>query len=218
MNNYFEKLNAVNVNGHTEERNKLTYLSWVWAVTEMMKQFPDMEYRIIHDETTNLPYFYDHKTGYMVMTEVTIEGVTKRMWLPVMDSNNKAMKDEPYDVKTKYKTIHVNSCTMFDINKSIMRCLTKNFAMFGLGLYIYAGEDLPEVEKEVEKEESQAANTKPATESQMKIVKEKCKTDKQIEWVCQRYGCSSLDGLSMEAASDLIKYLKEVEKNKGKKA
>ena len=66
------------------------------------------------------------------------------MWLPVMDSNNRAMKSEAYTVRTKYKEIVVQSATMFDVNKTIMRCLVKNLAMFGLGLYIYAGEDLPE--------------------------------------------------------------------------
>lgn len=148
--NYFDSLYSVIVNEHTEKRQNLTYLSWVWAVKEVTERYPDMEYRIICDPESNLPYFYDENTGYMVMTEVTIEGHTKMMWLPVMDSNNKAMKKEPYTVKTRYKEITVNPCTMFDVNKAIMRCLTKNFAMFGLGLYIYAGEDLPESEREPE--------------------------------------------------------------------
>ena len=75
------------------------------------------------------------------------------MWLPVMDGANKAMKRTPYKYQTKYngeKT--VEAATMMDINKTIMRCLVKNLAMFGLGLYIYAGEDLPETDKELETE------------------------------------------------------------------
>ena len=145
---YFDVLYSVNVNNHTEKRKDLTYLSWTWAVQEVTRRYPDMTYRIIQDPVTHLPYFYDENTGYMVMTEVTIDDHTKMMWLPVMDSNNKAMKKEPYEIKTKYgKVIHVNPCTMFDVNKAIMRCLTKNIAMFGLGLYIYAGEDLPEVDE-----------------------------------------------------------------------
>ena len=145
---YFEVLYPVDVNNHTEKRKDLTYLSWTWAVQEVTRRYPDMTYRIIQDPVTHLPYFYDENTGYMVMTEVTIDDHTKMMWLPVMDSNNKAMKKEPYEIKTKYgKVIHVNPCTMFDVNKAIMRCLTKNIAMFGLGLYIYAGEDLPEVDE-----------------------------------------------------------------------
>ena len=94
------------------------------------------------------PWLYDENLGYMVFTSVTIENVTKQMWLPVMDSHNRAMKDRAYTVKTKYKEITVEPATMFDINKAIMRCLTKNLAMFGLGLYIYAGEDLPESESQ----------------------------------------------------------------------
>ena len=81
-----------------------------------------------------------------MFTKVTINGITKEMWLPVMDSKNKAMKKEPYTYTTKYGEKTVESATMFEINKTIMRCLVKNLAMFGLGLYIYAGEDLPEAD------------------------------------------------------------------------
>ncbi len=87
----------------------------------------------------------------MVFTKVTIEGLTHEMWLPVMDGANKAMKAKQYTYKTKYAEKTVEPATMFDINKTIMRCLVKNLAMFGLGLYIYAGEDLPE-ESEEQKE------------------------------------------------------------------
>ena len=83
------------------------------------------------------------KTGYMCYTRVTIKGVTHEMWLPVMDSHNDAMLAEARTVKTRNGEYTVPACTMFDVNKTIMRCLTKNLAMFGLGLYIYAGEDLP---------------------------------------------------------------------------
>jgi hypothetical protein len=67
------------------------------------------------------------------------------MWLPVMDGANQAMKSESYEYSTRYGVKTVDAASMFDINKTLMRCLTKNLAMFGLGLYIYAGEDLPEV-------------------------------------------------------------------------
>lgn len=144
---HFEKLNAINVNDKTEVKDngqvKLTYLSWAWAWQECKKQFPDASYEIEKFEN-NLPYVYDENTGYMVFTKVTIEGITHEMWLPVMDEKNKAMKDKSYTYKTKYGEKEVAPATMFDINKTIMRCLTKNLAMFGLGIYIYAGEDLPE--------------------------------------------------------------------------
>ena len=149
----FETLNDINVNGHTEGRNGLTYLSWVWAVSEVMKKYPDMEYEVVKFD--GIPYVYDEKTGYMVYTKVTINGVTHEMWLPVMDSNNKAMKSESYTYTTKNGEKTVEVATMFDINKTIMRCLCKNLAMFGLGLYIYAGEDLPEAEKEEQKKTSE---------------------------------------------------------------
>lgn len=143
--NTFETLNNINVNEHKEEKNGLSYLSWVWAWAEVKKHYPDAVYTI--EKFNGLPYVYDELTGYMVYTEVTIEGITHEMWLPVMDGANKAMKAKPYTYKTKYGEKTVEAATMFDVNKTIMRCLVKNLAMFGLGLYIYAGEDLPEVEQ-----------------------------------------------------------------------
>lgn len=142
--NTFEKLNQINVNDHTEQKNGLTYLSWAWAWAGVKSHYPDANYEIWHD-ADGRPYLADEDLGYMVFTKVTIDGQTHEMWLPVMDGANNAMKSEPYSYKTKWgKEITVNAATMFDVNKAIMRCLVKNLAMFGLGLYIYAGEDLPE--------------------------------------------------------------------------
>lgn len=168
MADVFNCLNSVNVNGHTEERNGLTYLSWAWAWAEVKKRYPDATYTVWKN-ADNLPYVFDPKTGYMVYTTVTIDGMTHEMWLPVMDSANNAMKDVPYSYTVKNASFkyarkaqdglyydkygneqkefvekHVEAATMFDVNKTVMRCLTKNLAMFGLGLYIYAGTDLPE--------------------------------------------------------------------------
>lgn len=145
----FDVLNALNVNGHIDEkivdRVKLSYLSWPWAWAEVKKRFPDAHYEIWRSEQ-NLPYAYDPATGYMVYTSVTIDGITHEMWLPVMNNANKAMRSQPYKYATKFGEKTVEAATMMDINKAIMRCLVKNLAMFGLGLYIYAGEDLPEAE------------------------------------------------------------------------
>jgi len=132
MENLFEELNKINVSAKTEKKGNLTYLSWSWAWSEFKKKCPSATYKI--KKFGGLPYVYDEKTGYMVFTSVTVEDLTHEMWLPVMDFRNKAMKE---------------NATMFDINKTMMRCLTKNLAMFGLGLYIYAGEDLPEKDSEV---------------------------------------------------------------------
>jgi len=145
----FEEMCSVNVNDKTEDKNGLTYLSWAWAWAEFKKLCPDAVYEVKKFEN-GLPYVYDANTGYMVFTSVTTGGITHEMWLPVMDGNNKAMKSKPYEVQTKYKTITIQPATMFDVNKAIMRCLVKNLAMFGLGLYIYAGEDLPEGEDSAE--------------------------------------------------------------------
>jgi hypothetical protein len=141
----FEALSAINVNDKVEKKSNLTYLSWAWAWAEVKKACPDATYQVKGDPITQKPYFYDESLGYMIMTEVTIKGETLEMWLPVMDGANKAMTKESYTYQTKYGEKTVEAATMFDINKTLMRCLTKNLAMFGLGLYIYAGEDLPEV-------------------------------------------------------------------------
>ena len=148
----FETLFQKNVNDNVEKKKtgktELSYLSWSWAWAEVKKLFPDARYEIVKFQSANgnlLPYLYDEKTGYMVFTNVTIDNLTHEMWLPVMDGANKAMKGEEYTYSTRYngeKT--VEPASMFDVNKTIMRCLVKNLAMFGLGLYIYSGEDLPE--------------------------------------------------------------------------
>ena len=148
VNKIFETLNKIDVSEHIEEKNKLKYLSWAWAWSELKKQYPTASYKILRFEN-NLPYVYDNNTGYMVFTEMTINEITHEMWLPVMDGANKAMKNISYKYKTHYGEKTVEPATMFDINKTIMRCLVKNIAMFGLGLYIYAGEDLPDVPEEM---------------------------------------------------------------------
>lgn len=143
--NVFNKLKEVNVTGYVEEKNGLKYLSWAYAWQKVMELYPSANYEI--ERFDNKPYLYDEQTGYMVFTRMNIEGIEREMWLPVMDSNNKAMLDHRYTYDTKYKKdIPVEKATMFDINKTIMRCLVKNLAMYGLGLALYSGEDLPEEE------------------------------------------------------------------------
>ena len=145
----FETLFNINLNDHIEKKNGLNYISWPYAWAEVKKHYPDASYTIKLFGEHNLPYVFDENTGYMVFTSVTIKNITHEMWLPVMDSANKTMKSVKYVYETKYrKNIPVETATMFDINKAIMRCLVKNLAMFGLGLYIYAGEDLPESQNE----------------------------------------------------------------------
>lgn len=169
----FEQLVNVNINDHVEKKTaggtELSYLSWAWAWKEAKTRCPDIEYEIVR-QPDGLPYVYDPNTGYMVFTRVQVEGIVYPMWLPVMDSNNRAMKMEPYEVTFKSgKSIYVQAATMMDINKAIMRCLVKNIAVAtGIGLYIYAGEDLPEevieekVEKKTQKKTQKKEESKPS--------------------------------------------------------
>lgn len=150
----FTTLAAVDVNDHidkkkTTDTTELSYLSWAWAWDYFKKACPDAKYEIKHWD--GKPYMYDENAGYMVETSITAQGETHSMWLPVMDGANRALLGRAYTVRVKkynggkydYEEKEIPAATMFDINKTIMRCLVKNMAMFGLGLYIYAGEDLP---------------------------------------------------------------------------
>lgn len=142
----WDVLSKIDCNKHTEKKNGLTYLSWVWAWGITKEKFPSLNYEVVYYD--GKPYLFDEKLGYLITTKVTIDGETISMQLPVMDGANKAQKDVQYTYKTKFGEKQVEPSTMFDINTAIMRCLTKNLAMFGLGHYIYAGEDLPLVSDE----------------------------------------------------------------------
>ena len=151
MSNYFTTLNDINVNGKTEDKNGLTYLSWAWAWGEVKKIHPDAVYTIYESENGCF-YHTDGKTCW-VKTGVTVNGIEHIEYLPVMNYNN--------------KSIPVDSVTSVDVNKSIQRSLTKACARHGLGLYIYAGEDLPEEEKKTA--------VAPISEKEVKILNEICK-------------------------------------------
>ena len=201
--NYFEILNSINVNEKTEKKNGLTYLSWAWALTEVLKAQPNMTYEV--KKFDGLPYVYDEKTGYMVFTEVHIQGITREMWLPVMDGANKAMMKDAYTYKDRWgKEKTVDSATMFDINKTIMRCLTKNLAMFGLGLYIYQGEDLPEepvkvdTQADMPKEERIDANKK-INDTQVDYLQSMIiETDTNVSKFLQAYHITKLEEMTLD--------------------
>lgn len=122
----FEEIYSMNVNDKVEKKGQLSYLSWAWAWAEFKKKYPKATYSVDRFDGTYCTG--NEKLGWMVRTEVFADDLTYEMWLPIMDMRNNA----------------ILSPKMTDVNKTIMRCLTKNLAMFGLGLYIYAGEDLPE--------------------------------------------------------------------------
>lgn len=131
MENYFIALNSINVNDKTEQKNGLTYLSWAWAWGEVKKLHPDATYTIYENE--NGCFYHTDGSTCWVKTGVTVNGIEHIEYLPVMDFKN--------------KSIPVANVTSFDVNKAIQRSLTKAVARHGLGLYIYAGEDLPETEQ-----------------------------------------------------------------------
>lgn len=126
--NYFEVLNAIDVSSKTEKKNNLTYLSWAWAWGEVKKVHPDANY-VIYENAEGWNYHHDDKTAW-VKVGVTVNGIEHIEMLPVMDYRN--------------KSIPLGNITSFEVNKAIQRALTKAIARHGLGLYIYAGEDLPE--------------------------------------------------------------------------
>ena len=144
----YSEIREINVNKHVEKKGGLSYLSWAWAWDIFKQEYPEATYKIIKT-AEGLPYF-ESNVGAMVYTEVTVAQVTHEMWLPVMDGANKAMKREAYTYKGKYGEKTCDAFDMFDVNKAIMRCLVKNLAMHGLAIYIYAGEDIPTIETEVD--------------------------------------------------------------------
>lgn len=136
----YATLNSINVNDNVEQKNGLTYLSWAWAWAKVKEHFPDSIYTI-YENANGWFYHTDGNTAW-VKTGVTINGIEHIEYLPVMDNRN--------------RSIPVASLTSFDVNKAIQRSLTKACARHGLGLYIYAGEDLPEGEAQQRKAEAEA--------------------------------------------------------------
>lgn len=133
MTNYFETLNRINVQDKIEKKNGLSYLSWAYAWGELKKLHPTATYTV-YENKDGWNYHTDGKTAW-VKTGVTVEGIEHIEYLPVMDYRN--------------KSIELDKITSFDVNKTIQRSLTKAVARHGLGLYVYAGEDLPEASDDV---------------------------------------------------------------------
>ena len=211
-NEVFESLNKVDVSGFTEKKGKLTYLSWANAWAETVKRFPDAAYTVERYGEHDLPYVYDPQTGYMVSTTVTIGGITREMWLPVMDYRNATLMEPG----------------MTDINKTIMRCLTKNLAMFGLGLYIYKGEDLPDdADRENQAaHKGEAADIKRKHELEKKPIGktrakalEKSLSDNGIktEIVLDLYKAESLPDLTEKQMSNIAQHMDDIKKMQDKK-
>lgn len=214
----FELLNAIDVNDKTEKKKNLTYLSWAWAWAEVKKLFPDADYKIKRFGEEQFPYQHDPLLGYMVYTEVTINGLTHEMWLPVMDAANKAMKDKPYTYKTRNGEKICEAASMFDVNKTIMRCLTKNLAMHGLGLYIYAGEDLPE-DKIIEMTQKQKEEQEKAImeienlKQEVLAFSEDQDEEKLNRYISNRLGFYAIEEVYKNAPKQCMNLLKELKKH-----
>ncbi|WP_053028445.1 Sak single strand annealing protein [Staphylococcus haemolyticus] len=147
----FRELNSRDVSAHVEKKQNLNYLSWAYVQQELTKEDPNYTERVIefpYPDSTNENFFVPYlKTneGYMVCVELTVFGVTKREWLPVLDFRN--------------KPVTVGSATaIFDINKATKRCMVKCAAKFGLGNYLYLGEEAPDVSDELKELLDEEAN------------------------------------------------------------
>ncbi|MGX0021465.1 uncharacterized protein DUF1071 [Staphylococcus hominis] len=147
----FRELNSRDVSAHVEKKQNLNYLSWAYVQQELTKEDPNYSERVIEfpypDSTSEnffVPYLKTNE-GYMVCVELTVFGVTKREWLPVLDYRN--------------KPVTVGSSTaIFDINKATKRCMVKCAAKFGLGNYLYLGEESPDVSDELKELLDKEAN------------------------------------------------------------
>ena len=187
MMSVFEQLNSVNVNDKTESKNGLTYLSWAWAWTEVKKVAPNATYTI-YENKDGWNYHTDGKTCW-VKTGVTIDFVEHIEYLPVMDYRN--------------KSIPLESITSFDVNKAIQRSLTKACARHGLGLYIYAGEDLPEEKPKMVDEKS--------IEKLKKLANEK---GVGMDEICNHFHVNILGDLTMKDWTKAIGMLNATERRK----
>ncbi len=128
MQNYFAHLNEINVSDHVEKKGQFSYLSWPFAVAQLRLADPAATWEV--KRFNGLPYLQSD-AGVFVEVSVTVQGITLSQIHPVLDSKNRT----------------ILAPSVFDINTSIQRCLVKAIALHGLGLYIYAGEDLPESAK-----------------------------------------------------------------------
>ena len=147
-NSVFAVLNAVDCSEHVEKKGKLSYLSWAWAWREVKSHYPDASYTI-YESPDGWNYFTDGRTCW-VKTGVTINGLEHIEYLPIMDNSN--------------QSIPLDAVRSVDVNKSIQRSLTKACARHGLGLYIYAGEDLPDsTEKQPRRQATQPVEIPPPT-------------------------------------------------------
>lgn len=180
INNYFIELNSIDVSDYVETKGetfKLNYLSWAYAWGEIKKRYPMANYTV-YENNDGWNYFTDGRTAW-VKTGVTINGLEHIEYLPVMNNSN--------------KSIPLKDVTSFDVNKAIQRSITKAIARHGLGLYIYAGEDLP---IDTPKEEPL-----PVTAEQLNRFEE---LGVKLDGVLKKYGIKQITQLTMDEANEII--------------
>lgn len=190
--NYFLNLYQKNVNEYIEKKNGLSYLPWSYAWAEVKKEHPAASYTV-YENQDGWNYFTDGRTCW-VKTGVTIDGLEHIEYLPVMDFKN--------------KSIPLNAVTSFEVNKAIQRSLTKACARHGLGLYVYAGEDLPEEDdgknaKPDKNTEEQAKTVRYATQQQIRFL-ENIYQGENMQKLLDTNKISRIEDLTAEKASALI--------------
>lgn len=198
MENYFTKLNSINVSEHIEKKGQFSYLSWPYAVAQLRQADPTATWTVLRFD--GLPY-QKTEAGCFVEVAVTVQGVTLSQIHPVLDAKN-----EP-----------VERPNAFDINTSIQRCLVKAIALHGLGLYIYAGEDLPQGGRTGDTPHAKPTAAvsalpagKPASAAQLRYIERLVEeTGSELTKVLAFFGVATLDGFTSQSASRAIASLEK---------
>ena len=172
--NIFEILDSINVNEYTEKKGKFTYLSWTYAVRELLRVAPNAtwiihEYECSSESGVTLQPYMKTDAGYFVKVTVIIDDISRTQVHPVLDNRNQSLKQP----------------NAFQINTSIQRCLAKAIALHGLGIYIYAGEDLPEPPKPLSSEQKENIHILLSNlndKVKIKEIKDKIKSEEINEW------------------------------------
>ncbi|WP_242316942.1 DUF1071 domain-containing protein [Bacillus cereus group sp. BfR-BA-01489] len=201
--NYFAELAVIDVSKHVEKKGRFSYLSWSWAVDQLLKKYPDATWQVVRFD--GLPYMKT-EVGYFVEVEVTVNNITRSQIHPVLDNYNKPIAKP----------------TSFQINTSIQRCLAKAIALHGLGLYIYSGEDIPQDDepKQAAKQldnipkQERARQAEVANEQRIKAIHVQIRELSEVynmsfeetkNTVKQSLGIQSFKGMTVQQASQLQK-------------
>lgn len=193
--NYFEILNGIDVSDKVEKKGGLSYLSWAWAWGELKKKHPEATYTIYENEN-GWNYHTDGSTAW-VKTGVTVNGIEHIEYLPVMDFKN--------------KSIPLGNVTSTDVNKTIQRSLTKAIARHGLGLYIYAGEDLPdEAKAEADAKKAEVGKEKIGAAKAAALLSVLNKNEIKVEKIYELYKAKDLKELTEEKHANIMANLEKI--------